>query len=44
MRMPVVHEYLADRILWEHTAFPFADVEHIRSQIREFRDSHGDRQ
>jgi hypothetical protein len=43
MRMPVLpHPDFADHVLWNETAFPFADVEHIRRQVREFRDSHGD--
>lgn len=25
-------------ILWNETAFPFADVEHVRKQVREYRD------
>ena len=27
-----------DYILWQETAFPFADVEHVRMQVREFRE------
>jgi len=35
---------VAGYILWNETAFPFADVDYVRQQVREFRDSHGARQ
>lgn len=30
---------VAGYILWNETAFPFADVDYIRQQVREFRAS-----
>lgn len=32
-----VPDDVADYILWNETAFPFADVEHVRKQVREYR-------
>jgi hypothetical protein len=38
---PEVSDEVADMILWEMTAFPFASVEHTEKQIIEIRELSG---
>lgn len=35
-----VPDDFAGYVLWNETAFPFADVDYIRRQVREYRDAH----
>lgn len=38
---PEASDAQAEYLLWERTAFPFADVDHVRQQLLEDREHYG---